>query len=148
MCLWKLEAFLWLILSHQSCASSWTLSIKLMFDRLWHTPWLEKFFSCQRELVDGPVSQNIFWVLVHLSGGYGDNSPAQDKCCMYASATLSFTGAWAGPTGSCRVQRALGMVQVIAPFLVWPNLCLSSLECLRTEPDQDDCIRFIPLERA
>lgn len=138
MSLWNLQALPRLILSHQSCASSWTLSIKLMLDRLWHTPQLEKFFSCQGGLVDGSVSQNIYWPLVHFSGGYGDSSLAQDKCCLCASAPLSFIGGWNGPAGSFRMQMPLGMAQECA---IW-EWCDQTYACLLKNVWEQNQIRM------
>lgn len=70
-------------------------------------------------------------------GGWRDTPLAPDNLCyLRASVPLSFTGGWAGPGRSGRMQRLLGKAQLTTVFLVWPNICLSCAGCLRAESGQ------------
>lgn len=115
------------LFSHHPSSSPWNVNIKLILDRLWHTPVQEEFFSSQGGVADGPASQNLCWVLAHLLGATETPHPSRQVLPVSFCSSLLFW-CWAGPGGSWKEQRIWGKASITAPFLIFLNICLSSLK--------------------
>lgn len=121
------------VTSDQPRASSWAGNIKLTHGKLWRTPGLEEFFSCQGGLTDGSASRNVRWVLVHLSGVRGDTSPswAGVTCEPLLRCPLLKPGLVLAGVGGFRGLWEKARLRV--SFLAWPNVFSSFAEFLRAE---------------
>lgn len=115
------------LFSHHPCSSPWKVNIKLILDRMWHTPVQEEFFISQGGVADGPASQNLCWVLAHLLGAAETPHPSRQVLPVSFCSSLLYWR-WAGPGGSWKEQSIWGKASITAPFLVFLNIRLSSLK--------------------
>lgn len=88
-------------------------------------------FSCQRGLAEWSASQSVCWILLHLSGVCGDTSPSWGgvTCEPLLPCPLLQAGLVLAGVGGSRGLWEKAQLRV--SFLAWPNIFLSSAECLR-----------------